>query len=275
MMSAQGTDVNAAAKAADLPEQVRAAVRDLILVLADSKRLLGTRYAEWILGAPELEAGIACASMSQDEWGHGRLLYALLRDFDDDVDRIEHGRPPEEYRSMAVLDRAPDSWPGFVALNALADLALTVQLEALRASAYLPLRQRVQKLLEEEQFHAAHGTAWLRRMARSGTSARTAAAEAVRAVLPGLLQWFGADSTQARTLLDASIVSAAGSSLRNRYLERAAPLLAELALGDVLTSIESDFTRFDESRRREHGTAPDAATIEKVRGDRNRAFLMD
>ena len=267
--------LNEAAKAAELPETLRPAVRDLILVLADSKRLLGMRYAEWILGAPELEAGIACASMSQDEWGHARLLYALLRDFGDDVDPIEHGRQPDEYRSMLVLDAAPESWPDFVALNALADLALTVQLEALRDSAYLPLRQRVQKLLEEEQFHAAHGAAWLRRLAKAEGAGRDAVVTAVRGVLPRVLQWFGPDSPLAHGLLEGSIVNAAGSTLRNRYLERAAPLLAELDLGGALSSLEPDHSKFDETSRREPGTAPDAATIAKVRGDKNRAFLMD
>jgi phenylacetate-CoA oxygenase PaaI subunit len=274
-MAAQTSNLNEAAKAAELSGELRAQVRDLILVLADSKRLLGTRYAEWILGAPELEAGIACASMSQDEWGHGRLLYALLREFGDDVEKIEHGREPADYRSMAVLDRSPQSWPEFVAINALADMALSVQLEALRASAYAPLRHRVQKLLDEEQFHAAHGAAWLRRLARSGGEARTATADAARALLPQLLQWFGPDSAHARALLDASIVDAAGSTLRNRYLERVAPLLAELELGDALTSIEADYSSFDEASRRLRGTAPDAETIARIRGDKNRAFLMD
>ena len=116
------------------------AARDLILVLADSKRMLGTRYAEWILGAPELETGIACASMAQDEWGHARLLYALLKDFDEDIDRLEHGREPHEYASIELLDRSPSSWAEFVAINALVDTALTVQLRALTESSYVPLR---------------------------------------------------------------------------------------------------------------------------------------
>src|SRR5688500_4536109 len=77
---------------------------DLILVLADTKRLLGMRYAEWILGAPALEAGIACASMAQDEWGHGRLLYALLKEFGADVDGLEHGRQAPQYRNLELLD---------------------------------------------------------------------------------------------------------------------------------------------------------------------------
>jgi phenylacetate-CoA oxygenase PaaI subunit len=264
-----------AAKVADLQEPLRAPVRDLVLVLADSKRLLGMRYAEWILGAPELEAGIACASMSQDEWGHSRLLYALLRDFGDDVDRIEHGREPGEYRSMAVVDEAPESWPGFVALNALADLALTVQLEALTASAYLPLRQRVQKILDEEHFHAAHGAAWLRRLSGAGAEARAAAADAVRAVLPGLLQWFGPDTEGARALVEGSVVSAVGSTLRAKFLERAAPLLAGLGIEDALTITDPDFAGFNETTRRAGNGAPDDATIARIRGDKNRAFLMD
>ena len=121
-------------------------VRDLILVLADTKRLLGMRYAEWILGAPALEAGIACASMAQDEWGHGRLLYALLKDFGDDVEQLEHGREADAYRNIELLDTSPTSWPDLVVVNALVDAAVSVQLEALRESDYAPLRQRVGKI---------------------------------------------------------------------------------------------------------------------------------
>src|SRR5690606_24883374 len=115
----RGRDVSTVGTETTLPDAVRTGVRDLVLVLADSKRLLGMRYAEWMLGAPELEASIACSSMAQDEWGHARLLYALLRDFGDDVAHLEHGREAHDYCNIEVLDRAPGSWPGLVALNAL------------------------------------------------------------------------------------------------------------------------------------------------------------
>ena len=55
----------------------RAALKRLILGLADSKRLMGIRYSDWVLGAPSVETGIATSSMTQDEWGHARLLYAM------------------------------------------------------------------------------------------------------------------------------------------------------------------------------------------------------
>lgn len=234
--------------------------RDLILVLADTKRLLGMRYAEWILGAPALEAGIACASMAQDEWGHGRLLYALLKDFGDDVEQLEHGREAVEYRNIEVLDQAPQSWPDLVVINALVDAAVSVQLEALRESDYTPLRQRVGKILDEEAFHAAHGAAWLKRIASTSEDGRRLVGDAAARVLPIVLRWFGSD--------------AAGDALRAGFLERVAPLLDSADL-HVAAGTRPDFSSFDEATRRSSTGGPDAATIARIRGDKNRAFLMD
>jgi len=248
------------------------ATRDLILVLADSKRLLGTRYAEWILGAPELEAGIACASMAQDEWGHGRLLFALLKEFGDDVEVLEHGREASEYRNIEVLDQAPASWPEVIVLNALVDAALTVQLEALRESSHVPLKQRVAKLLDEETFHAQHGAAWLRRLAKASPEACSQVKHATSKALPAIMRWFGPDTGRNRDILDAGIANAAGAELRKRFAERVKSLL------DIVQEpppAEPDFTDFDDVTRRTRDTAPDADTVRRMRGDKNRQFLMD
>jgi ring-1,2-phenylacetyl-CoA epoxidase subunit PaaC len=234
------------------------ATRDLILVLADSKRLLGMRYAEWILGAPALEAGIACASMAQDEWGHGRLLYALLKDFGDDVEQLEHGRSPGEYRNFELLDESPESWPDLVVVNALVDAAFTVQLEALRTAEHAPLRQRVGKILDEEEFHAAHGAAWLKRIAGATAESRRLVQSAVDRALPMILRWFGAH----------------GDGLRTTFLAQVTPLLNSAGV-NLPAESKIDFAGFEESTRRSHNRGPDAATIARIRGDKNRAFLMD
>jgi ring-1,2-phenylacetyl-CoA epoxidase subunit PaaC len=260
--------------AAELSPAARTGVRDLILALADSKRLLGMRYANWMLGAPELETGIACASMAQDEWGHARLLYALLKDFGDDVDLLEHGRDPADYANMELLDRAPDSWAELVTLMALADAALTVQFEALSECCYPPLRQRVEKLCEEERFHAAHGAAWFRRLA-AGPESREALAAAVTAAAEPLLRWFGPDSEQSRSLVEEEVMDAAGSDLRARFVERVAPLLDTVALTDHYRDSRPGFEDFDAARHRPTNTRPDEATVRQLRGDLNRAFLMD
>lgn len=259
----------------EAPAAERDPIRDLILVLADSKRLLGMRYAEWILGAPELEAGIACASMAQDEWGHARLLYAMLKDFGDDVDGLEHGREPADYRNIEVLDEPVASWPDFVAINVLVDGALATQLEALRSSSFVPLRQRVGKVLEEERFHAAHAAAWFRRLAAAGDASRAALDDAVRRMVADVLRWFGPDSPRATALEAAGVADAAGSKLRDRFIERCAPLMDDLDETAALDAIQPEFDGFDEATRRRRDGAPDAATITRVRGDRNRAFLLD
>ena len=258
-----------------LPANMRTSVRDLILVLADTKRVLGMRYAEWLLGAPELEAGIALASMAQDEWGHARLLYALLKDFGEDVDAIEHGRQPADYRSMQMLDVAPQSWPELVALNAIVDRALSVQLQSLVASSYVPLRQRVQKILDEEQFHSAHGRAWFNRLAQAGGEARTELASAVTRYLPDTLMWFGPDSDSTRAVTAAAIMDATTNELRARLAETIAPLLNAVGNADAVNSSKLSWDGYNEATRRNGKSVPDDELIAKIRGDKNRAFLMD
>jgi ring-1,2-phenylacetyl-CoA epoxidase subunit PaaC len=252
----------------------RGATRDLVLALADTKRLLGYRYAEWMLGAPELETGIACSSMAQDEWGHARLLYALLREFGDDPERLEHGREGHEYHSMEVLDSGAATWPDLVALMALADEAITTQIEALRGSSHESLRQRVEKVLEEEKFHSAHGAAWFRRLAGGSDASRAALTDAVDRVLDSVVAWFGPGSERAHALEGAGVVDAAGPALAARYLARVAPLL-EMVERQAQSGRAEPGPEFDESRRRGRSGGPDAETIRKIRGDRNRAFLMD
>ena len=96
---------------AEVPESLREPLGKLLLSLADNKRLLGMRYSEWILGAPTLEAGIACSAMAQDEWGHGRILYAMLKDFGYEPGALEHERKSDEYLNSELLDTPPDDWP--------------------------------------------------------------------------------------------------------------------------------------------------------------------
>ncbi|MGH7545514.1 MAG: Phenylacetic acid catabolic protein, partial [Gemmatimonadota bacterium] len=193
-----------------LPEAARSATRDLLLCIADSKRILGLRYADWILGAPELEAGIAASGMAQDEWGHARILYALLKDFGDDPQEIEHGRPASHYRAMEPLDRPWSTWPEFIAANVLVDTALTVVLESLADGALAPVASRLRKQIEEERFHFAHGVAWLRRLAGPDATpaSREAMAAGVRGIWPTVLLWLGpADSAAGSALADAAVLA--------------------------------------------------------------------
>ena len=257
---------------ADLSPESRQALHDLILSLADSKRIIGILYADWVLGAPELEANIATSSISQDEWGHSRLLYALLKDFGEEPEKLEHTREPSEYCSIEALDQRLSTWPEFVATNAIVDTALPVQLEALADSCYTPLRQRVQKQLEEERFHEAHGAAWLRRLGGSSDAARAAAQESVNARWSQVLHWFGPDD-HGTTEKDAGLSDGNGGELRARFIERMTPVIEGAGL--EVPSTELDFSSWDATSRRSNRTGPDPEAVARARGDRNRAFFVE
>jgi hypothetical protein len=187
-------------KSADLAKDTRSALRSLILTLADSKRLLGIRYSDWMLGAPTLETGIAASSMAQDEWGHSRLTYALLSDFGDEPRRLEHEREADEYHSMAELDAPFRSWSEMIAAALLLDGALAMQYAALAGE---PLHPGPQPGAEA----ARRGGVPLPVRSRMGAEARAErrAARAVRGgrrrFLAGALNWFGGDEEPSAVLL--------------------------------------------------------------------------
>src|SRR5574341_1426855 len=101
------------------------ALADFILALADTKRALGMRYAEWCDGAPALEASVAASAMAQDELGHSRALLPLLKEFPEIDPGIPEEAPRDKYSSVAFLDRPFSTWPTFVAANVLIGEALT------------------------------------------------------------------------------------------------------------------------------------------------------
>lgn len=262
--------------AANVPEALHEPLARVLLSLADNKRLLGMRYSEWILGAPTLEAGIACSAMAQDEWGHGRILYAMLKDFDQDPGQLEHERESNEYLASKLLDVASDDWPVLLALNALLDTALSVQCQALGESRYTPLHYKMGKLLDEERFHFEHARGWTGRLADTDAG-RAALAEAYEAALEPCLRWFGRSEGAIWTALaEDGVIDGDPDTQRERWIGRVGPMLDAVGLDRPSSAGDDlDWDGWDDDRRRTGPGGPDADTLARVRGDKNRAMLMD
>ncbi len=254
---------------ADLDDQGRADLRRLILTLADTKRMLGIRYSDWLLGAPSIEAGIAASGMAQDEWGHARLLYALLKDLGEDPMPVEHDRAPEAYASCDALDAEAGDWADVVAFMAVVDAALTVLLEGFAEGAYGPAGARAGKMIAEEGFHRDMAAAWTRRLAAGSAEARARVAAACAAVLPRTLAWMAADDAAATRLADAGILPSA-DALLGRFAELHGPVLAAAGV-DLPTPDRSDW---DAERGRGPGH-PGLEAVERARGDLNRELFVE
>lgn len=253
----------------DLDDATRVALRRHLLSLADSKRILGLRYSDWLLGAPSIETGIAASSMAQDEWGHARLLYAMLKDFGEDPSAVEHDRPREDYASVPVLDTPFSDWAGFVVATVVVDGALTVALEGFAEGRYESAQARIPKMLSEEAFHRDLGLAWLRRLGAGTTEAQERIAEAARFALPPTLAWLAPGDEVHAALVEAHL-TAPPEALLQRFRD-----VLEAPLQAVGVEIPvPDTGDWDATRGRGPG-APDQEVVERARGDLNRALLVE
>jgi phenylacetate-CoA oxygenase PaaI subunit len=193
----------------------------LIASLADNKRFLGERYAEWCTAAPTLESAVAAAAMAQDEIGHARSFYPLLQD----VAGASPETEPEtrkEYAAVEFLREPFESWTDFVAANFVFDTALTVLLESARDSSIKGLAQRARRILEEEPLHWLHAEGWVRRLTLRVPNVREALRSSINRIEPQVLQWFDVATPD---LVRDGVLAEGPEELRDRYRARTGPVL--------------------------------------------------
>lgn len=250
-----------------------AALHRLLRAIADTKLLLGYHYGEWTFGTPALEAAVANCSLSQSELGHLRLLDGILKKFfGDDPDTVLTDRPPERFANVSFLDRDLAGWNGCVAMNAVVDFSLTCLLDALRDSTFRPVRQSVDKMLDEERYHVHHGRGWLRTWASRGAEERAALAAEAGAALASAAAWFGpAEDADDRALVAAGIKTRTNEDIFRTVRDEVEGLASELGLSLPVMD-QPDFGPWTPANRRVESRGPDAEILGHLRGDRNDLF---
>ena len=235
-MTSETTSQPGGATTATGGDQQQVAIFRLLARLADNKYWLGRRYAEWCSSAPTLESSVAAAAMAQDELGHARALYPLLRQLAPKAGiAVGPEIEPEtrtRFLAMAALDGDFTSWPDFIAANVLIDGALTQIFEAAQSSSFEPLAARSRKVLQEERTHTLHGNGWLRRLGREEGPVRAATEAALARILPETLCWFGPTgaASEQDALVAGAVLDATPDMLRSRFLSDIGPVGAAAKL---------------------------------------------
>ena len=219
-----------ATTATALPSELRDALAELLLSVADDEFVIGFWDSEWTGIAPMLEEDVATSSISQDEIGHARALYEMLAELTEaDADEIAFGRDPDAYRHAALLNHPRTDWAFTVARRYLYETADSVRLEALSRSSYEPLAQLTTKMRREERYHLMHLDAWVKRLAESHGDAHDRLAEALTRLWPDALTVLGPLEGEAQ-LVEAGILSEPMEMLRRRWLDQIVPVLKDMGL---------------------------------------------
>jgi ring-1,2-phenylacetyl-CoA epoxidase subunit PaaC len=174
-----------------LSSREREAVEALLYRLADDEFVFADRYTDWQVRAPTVESDIAIANIAQDELGHARLWYDLLEDFGYSEPDLIWERDPETFRhsTLCELPFAEGDWADAIVRSYFYDEAEYLRLEALENSSYPRIRDRVGKVIGEEDYHREHAANWLRRLA-GGDEGRERVQDAVDRLFPHALALF-------------------------------------------------------------------------------------
>jgi ring-1,2-phenylacetyl-CoA epoxidase subunit PaaC len=239
--------VTSATTAGATEAAARVSMASLVASLADSKAALGRRYAEWAVSAPTLESAVAAAAMAQDELGHARATYPVLKALGEQADdeAVAGGA-----RRMALLDRELADWTAFVAANLLVDGVLTTFVAACADSTVTQLAQRARKILQEEGSHRVHAEAWAKRLCRAGDGERDALLERIQETWQHAGRWPGpADDPGVRAAVDVGMIARDPAQQREQVRAWLVELLGGVGVGVALDE-PGDWSRWDPATRR-------------------------
>jgi 1,2-phenylacetyl-CoA epoxidase catalytic subunit len=225
----------------------QACLTSLVASLADNKAALGRRYAEWAISAPTLESAVAAAAMAQDELGHARSTYPVLKGLGTEAgdESLDGG-----CRRLAPLDGDLPDWPSLIAANLVIDGVLTEFVSACAESSVTPLAQRARKILQEETAHRVHAEAWAKRLCRGPRPERELLLACIEQMWEHASRWVGPDDDPGfEAARAAGMVGAAPGEIRRDVRGWLVELLAGEGLELTLPE-PSDWSRWNAERRR-------------------------
>lgn len=212
------------------------------LSLADTKHRIGLRTSEWVNGGPALEAAVGASAITQDELGHARSLYAMLKEFPDvpaGIGAENDLQARDDYFSPRSLDSSWPSWLDVIAANVLVDRATNIAVAAGRGSSFGPLKGRIAKILQEERFHRVFGDSWLAKLARASEAHHHNLGLSLSRFGEMAFAWLGPDDSQDSHLLSqAGILSLSSQEMRTQWLEEVSPLLEKYEFTPPKTEID-------------------------------------
>ena len=143
----------------DMPDDYRRAVFAFIELHANSELMGGLTERDWIPRTPGLRHKMAVLAKTQDEIGHGHLLYMVASDMGCKSRReMLEDLFAGESRFHNVFHYRAKTWGDQVAISFLVDAAaLASQQAVFKNCSYGPYRRILKRIIAEEGFHMRMG----------------------------------------------------------------------------------------------------------------------
>ena len=235
----------------ELEPAVADALRQWAMALADTKHRLGIRTSEWVNGTPALEGAVGASAITQDELGHARSYYSMLRQFPGVPEAIGFENDLEArdvYYNPRQLNQSWDSWLDVIAANVLLDRALQLAVAATRTSCFGPLQTRSAKVLQEESYHRIFGDSWLARLAARQDKVTDKLQDSLDRFWETAVAWIGPEDDPATTKLhNANILSYTVVSHHQQWLDAVTSLLNRH--GFTVPNFVPDWSKWDREYR--------------------------
>lgn len=210
-----------------MPDEYRLAVFRFIELHANSEHMGGLTERDWIPRTPGLRHKMSVIAKTQDEFGHGHLLYMVAADLGiktraEMLEDLFAGKS----RFHNVFHYRVKTWAQQVSVAFLVDAAaLASQQAVFKNCSYGPYRRILKRIISEEGFHMRLGEDRMMRIAQGNQMQHDMFQEALNDWWWPALQLFGPDSKPDDKLLRWHIKSERNEVLRHRWVQKFVPML--------------------------------------------------
>ncbi|ERH11022.1 MAG: hypothetical protein J07HX64_02801 [halophilic archaeon J07HX64] len=208
----------------DLPEEYREAATRMLEFHANSEIMGAWLERPFIRKAPSLERKMAFSAKTQDEIGHGQMLYRAaealgVKTREEMLDDLAEGNG----KFLNCFHYPMDSFAETPMIAFFVDGAAMRRQATLQRSSWEPYAHAMDKICFEEGMHVKHGESILRELMNGSRKEQRMVQEAFEEWWPRILQFFGPtddQSTHHDFADEVGLKTSSNDELRNSFLNR-------------------------------------------------------
>ncbi|WP_217586287.1 1,2-phenylacetyl-CoA epoxidase subunit PaaA [Lentibacillus saliphilus] len=252
-----------------MPDDYRQALIKLISMHGMSEIMGALPEKEWVPKAPTLRRKLGIMAKVQDEMGHGQLLLRVAEDLmapygktrEDLIEDLLAGR----LKFHNVFHMPTKTWADAGMVGWLVDGAAIISQTNMLDASYGPYQRALQRICQEEVFHAQHGESIIMALAEGTDEQRAILQDSLNRWWEALLMFFGPASAETTgsskqdIMIKYKIRKSSNEELRQAFLDKYLPRVFSLGL-----TVPDETVHYDDKQERWIYKQPDWARFKDI-----------